>query len=534
MKLRKGVRRGALLVIFASLFAFLPSAKAATLAITTPSNQTAVVGSAFSLLISATGGTGGNQFALASGTLPSGLALNPSTGEISGNPTASQSNAITVRVTDNSSATATTSSFTINTGWMVSTYAGSGAATASGDGGQATSAGMTPHSISIATDGTLYISDVANSTLRKVTTSGVISTVSGAISIITGMHARDNGDIYFTKWNYTVPIQKFQASNSSVTSWSDPLINMNQGRGMTVDLAGNLLIAEAAGQYIRRFAADGSVTNIAGTGTAGFSGDGGAATSAAINSPFDVAVDPSGNIYFTDVNNYRIRKISTSGVISTILGNGQIATSGDGGLAVNAKTSNLWGIAADGAGNIFFGERGGGSIRRIDASTGIVTRVAGTGTAGANDSPVNGISSTAVFSSIIEQMRFDRSGNLYLTDYWNHMIRKIAGIGIPFNSVTSASVTLSATGKFAKGVSAIISTDVNTTGKVTFYSNGKKIPGCIGLNASGSTPITVTCNWKPITSGAFALKAVLTPTSDPSSPVTSTAQVRVGRRSNTR
>ena len=534
MKAIKGVRRSAIVALSALLLAYLPTAHAATLTITTPSTQTAVVGSAFSLQISAAGGTGGNQFAVATGTLPSGLALNPSTGEISGNPTASQSNAITVRVTDNSSATATTSSFTINTGWIVSTYAGSGAASTSGDGGQATSAGMTPHSISITSDGTLYISDVSNSTLRKITTSGVISTVSAPISIITGMHARDNGDIYFTKWNYTVPIQKFQASNASVSVWSDSLINMNQGRGMTVDLAGNLLIAEAAGQYIRRFAADGSVTNIAGTGSSGFSGDGGAATSAAINSPFDVAVDPSGNVYFTDVGNYRIRKISTNGVISTILGNGQAINSGDGGLAVNAKASNLWGIAVDGAGNIFFGERGGGCIRRIDATTGIVTRVAGTGTAGANDSPVNGISSTAVFSTIIEQMRFDRNGNLYLTDYWNHMVRKIAGIGVPFNTVTSASVTLSAAGSFAKGVTSTLSTEVNATGKVTFYSNGKKIPGCIGLSASGSTPITVTCNWKPMTSGAFALKAVLTPTSDPSSPVASTAQVKVGRRTNNR
>lgn len=526
MKRRLAVRKSAFIALIAAFASLTQSAYAAPLSVTTPVAQTAVVGSTFSLQIVASGGNGGNQFSLASGALPTGLTLDVNSGVISGNPSTSESVTVTVRVTDNSASTATTSGFTINTGWMVSTYAGTGTGATSGNGGAATSAGMTPHSLSVISDGTVYFSDVSGGSIRKITTAGIVSAVSGSIGTMTGLWVNDSGDAYYGLWGGSARIQKYTVSNSTSTPWSSASTTFQYPRGMIADSAGNIYLADAGAHYIRKFAPDGTISTIAGTGTASSTGDGGAATSATINTPYDVAVDTAGNVYFTDTGGLRIRKISTSGTMSTILGNGVASYTGDGGLAINAQTALLWGIAVDGAGNIFFNERNNGSIRRIDAVTGIVTRVAGIGVAGASGSPVNGVSSQAVFSTILEQMRFDRSGNLYITDYYNNMIRKISNIGVPFTSGPQGA-NLSAAGAIYKGIAKAISADVPVAGKITFFANGKKISGCI------SKAVTVgifSCLWTPPTSGAIKLSAVLTPSNSSYTNGTTELNVLVGRR----
>lgn len=525
------VRKSAVVALIALLSAFAPTARAAALTITTPSTQTAIVGNLFSLQIVVSGGTGGNQFAVASGTLPSGLTLDANSGIISGQATASQSQSISIRVTDNSSATAVTSSFQINTGWMVTTIAGNGNQTTSGDGGAATAAGMMPHALSIRSDGTIYFSDTNSNSIRRVDANGNVQNISTPGSTVTGLVVRENGDMLYNIYSGTNPIKKFNASNSTVSNYSATSPSFNMPRGLISDQSGNLYLADAGNHVIRKIAADGSMTTVVGNGSAATSGDGGAATSASINYPGDVAVDSAGNIYITELNGNVVRKVNSSGVISTLIATGTYT--GENVSSSSARTPGVWGIAVDGGNNIFVMEKNGIALRRIDAVTGQITRVAGTGSAGTNDSPVNGISSIATFSTLVMVIRFDRQGNLYVVDYSNKMIRKIAGIGTPFTT-PAATATLNVGTGWRKGVSQNLSVALSAEGRVTFLANGKRISGCINKIVSGTAPITVTCAWKPTASGSVYISAVLTPTDNSMSQTSARAIVEVIRRSTLR
>lgn len=507
------------------------SAQAAALSIVTPSPQSGVVGSAFSLQISASGGTGGYQFALASGSLPSGLTLDTNSGEISGIPTASQSSTITVRVTDNSSATATTNSFVINTGWVVSTFAGNGSNTTSGDGGLATSAGMDPHGLSVAPDGTVYFSDMNTNRIRKISTNGIVSNVVSTNGSPLGLVAKENGDIYFTLYTSNSRLQKYTSSTNTYAAFSDATPTFNSTRGLIADSSGNFYIADAQNNLIRKVTNSGVTSTYAGNGSPQTSGDGGQATSASINYPGDVAVDSTGTLYITELNGNLVRKVRSDGVISTFVANGTYT--GEGVQVSAARTAGVWGIAVDGGDNVFLMERNGKALRRVDAQTGEITRVAGTGISGTNGSPINGISSQATFSTLVMAIRFDIDGNLYIIDYSNKMIRKIAGLGTPF-TVASPTFTITPISNLKKGVLTQITSTASAAGKVTFYANGKRIPGCISLRAVGNPPITVTCSWKPKTSGGATLKALFTATSAPQTPIVANMQLVVGRRTTVR
>lgn len=525
------MRKSAVLALIALISALAPTARAAALTISTPATQTAVSGNQFSLQIAASGGTGGNQFSLASGSLPAGLTLDANTGLISGIPTTSVSASIAIRVTDNSSATADTSSFLINTGWIVSTYAGDGSGTTSGNGGPATSAGMQPHALSTRSDGSVYFSDVSDASLRRIDSSGNVQAVSSPGSVVSGLVVRDNGDMLYNIYSGTNPIKKYTSSNSTVSNYSASSPTFSMPRGLISDQAGNLYLADAGNHVIRKIAGDGSITNVAGNGSGSSSGDGGAATSAAINYPGDVAVGSDGSLYITELNGNALRKVSSSGVITTLIASGSYA--GENVAYSNARTPGVWGVAVDGGNNVFVMEKNGIALRRIDAATGQITRVAGTGSAGTNGAPVNGVSSLATFSTLVMVIRFDRQGNLYVIDYSNNMIRKIAGIGTPFTS-PEATATLSTGSGWRKGVSQNISATLSTEGRVTFLANGKRIPGCINRMASGSAPITLTCAWKPTASGSVNVSAVLTPTDNSLSRVSAQVSVGVARRSSFR
>jgi len=194
--------------------------------------------------------------------------------------------------------------------------------------------------------------------------------------------------------------------------------------GVTVDSAGNVYIADTYNNRIRRITAStGIITTIAGNGTAGFSGDGGLATDAVLNFPVAVTVDTLGNIYISDSSNNCIRKITAStGIISTIAGTHTQGFSGDGGAAVNAQLSSPYGLAVDSAGNLFIADYGNTRIRRVDASTGIITTVAGNGFYGYfgdGDLAINTTVSNPFGVSL------DPAGNLYIADYGNARVRKV-------------------------------------------------------------------------------------------------------------
>jgi sugar lactone lactonase YvrE len=192
---------------------------------------------------------------------------------------------------------------------------------------------------------------------------------------------------------------------------------MNIG-GMAIDAAGNIYIADKANQRVRKIAASGIITTVAGKGTAGFSGDGGAATSAQLNQPAGVALDAAGNVYVLDSGNFRIRKIAANGTIATVAGNGNSNDSGDGGAAVNAGI-NPSAIAADAAGNLYLAD--GVTVRKVSAQ-GTISTMAGSGVVGYSGD--GGPAWNAQWRSAWG-IAVDAAGNIYLADGQAAAIRMI-------------------------------------------------------------------------------------------------------------
>jgi len=169
--------------------------------------------------------------------------------------------------------------------------------------------------------------------------------------------------------------------------------------------------------------ADDIITTIAGNGTAGYSGDGGAAANAQITSPYGIATDSNGNIYFAAHLNHRIRKVDNNGIISTIAGTGVYGHSGDGGLAVNAQMKYPLGVATDKSGNLYFADYDDGTIRKVNISTGIISTVAGIpGSAGYSGDGGPAINAKLYFP---HGVNVDSVGNLYISDSWNYAVRKV-------------------------------------------------------------------------------------------------------------
>ena len=195
---------------------------------------------------------------------------------------------------------------------------------------------------------------------------------------------------------------------------------------VAVDTSGNIYIVDVFNSRIRKVSAStGIISTVAGNGTAGFSGDGGAAISAELYYPSSVAVDMSGNIYIADLDNLRIRKVSAStGIISTVAGNGTAGYTGDGGAAYNAEIRGVYGIAVDASGNIYVADSGNNRIRKITVSTGIISTVAGGSSSG-----YLGDGGAATSANLIypEDVAVDTSGNFYIADTDNNRIRVVSG-----------------------------------------------------------------------------------------------------------
>ena len=196
--------------------------------------------------------------------------------------------------------------------------------------------------------GDLYISDTSNNRIQKVDTDGTITTVAGG--------GNDSGD----------GIPATDARLSFPTS-------------SVVDAAGNLYLTSSC--RIRKVNTDGIITTAAGKGPAGYNGDGIPATDALLNDPYGITMDTSGNLYIADTDNHRIRMVNTNGIITTVAGNGTPGFTGDGGFAVEAQIDHPRDVAVDSTGNLYFSDSYNHRIRKVDAS-GIITTVAGSGPAG--------------------------------------------------------------------------------------------------------------------------------------------------------
>ena len=285
--------------------------------------------------------------------------------------------------------------------YSVTTRAGMGVMGYSGDGGTAASAQLNfPFGVAVDGSNNLFIADYNNNRIRKVSgATGVITTVAGTGTIGFG---GDGGPA------------------TSAHIWAPASV--------AIDGRGNLFFADNGNNRIRKVsAATGVITTVAGNSTGGYSGDGGAAISAQLANPNGVAVDGSGNLFIADQGNQRIRKVSATGVITTVAGTGARGYSGDGGPATSAQLADAFGVAADGSGNVFIAEQGNGRIRKVSAATGIITTVAGTGTIGFGG---DGGPATSAQLRSPASVAVDGSGNLFFADQGNQRIRKVSATGV--------------------------------------------------------------------------------------------------------
>jgi sugar lactone lactonase YvrE len=287
--------------------------------------------------------------------------------------------------------------FSLHAQSIITTIAGNGTAGYNGDNIIAVSAELNdPATLVIDSLKNLYISDNNNNRIRKINTSGFIMTIAG---IGTAGYSGDGG----------------QAT----------LAEINSPSGITIDKIGNLYFSDFFNNRIRKVNTSGVINTIAGNGTTGYTGDGGQATTAEINAPLYLTIDDTGNIYFGD-NNRVVRKVNTSGIINTIAGTGMVGYSGDGGAATAAEFSTIGGIKIDNKGNLFISDIGNYRIRKINTA-GIITTIAGTGASGYSG---DGGQATDAKLDAPGGIVFDDAGNLFLTDEWNNVIRKIDTTGV--------------------------------------------------------------------------------------------------------
>jgi sugar lactone lactonase YvrE len=271
----------------------------------------------------------------------------------------------------------------ISPGGVVSTLAGSGAMGSTNATGTAASFNY-PYGIGIDPSGNLYVSDTSNELMRKIAPGAVVSTMAG-----TGATGFMNGA--GTVATFDVPI------------------------GLAVDSSGNVYVADEYNNAIREITPAGVVSTLAGSGAAGAAN--GTGTAASFSTPYGVGVDSSGNVYVADTGNNLVRKITPGGVVTTLAGSGAAGTANGTGTA--ASFSGPAGIGVDSAGNIYVGDAFNNLIRKITPA-GVVTTLAGTGAAGAN----NGAANTATFNEP-GALAVDASGNIYVADYNNDLIREI-------------------------------------------------------------------------------------------------------------
>ena len=333
----------------------------------------------------------------------------------------------------------------------ITTIAGTGEQGFSGDGGPASQAQLDhPRAVAVDGEGNLYIADRNNNRIRKVDSTGTITTIAGGggfgedggpatqvlLNLPYGVAVDGTGNLYIADTN-SDRIRKVDSTGTITTiagtgergfsgdGGPATQASLNSPFGVAVDGAGNLYIADQYNNRIRRVDSTGTITTIAGTEERGFGGDGGPATQAPLFLPTGVAVDVEGNLYIADQYNHRIRRVDSTGTITTIAGTGERRFGGDGGPAIRAQLDAPSGVAVDGAGNLYIADASNHRIRKVD-SIGTITTIAGTGEQGFGG---NGGPASQAHLFFPTGVAVDSAGNLYIADVGNHRIRKVDSTG---------------------------------------------------------------------------------------------------------
>ena len=375
----------------------------------------------------------------------------------------------------------------VDTNGLATIVAGNGSAGYSGDGGVATNAEfLTPVAVIVDPIGNLLIADSGNNRIRKVGTNGIITTVAGnGIAGNSGNNgAATSAQIYnpsglcldaagnlFIADTYNFVIRKVTNGiittvaglNSSGPGYdSDGLqatvSRLNYPMSVAVDASNNWYIADSQNNRVRKVKPNGVISTLAGNGTTNYTGDGGVATSAALNLPVGVAVDAARNVFIVDSGNHCIRKVGTNGVITTVAGNGTMGFFGDGGIATNANLTSPLNVTVDTVGNLLIADTGNNRIRQV-GTNGIITTIAGRNL---ND----GDFATNATLSSVSGVSFDAAGNLFVADTRNNRIRKVDTNGIITTVAGNGFLGYSGDGVYATN------TSLNLPSGVTLDANG--------------------------------------------------------------
>ena len=341
----------------------------------------------------------------------------------------------------------------ISAGGMISTYAGGGIS-GLGDGGPATAADLgNPWGLVVDSSGNLFMAEVNNSRIRKVNPGGIITTIagggpaglgngsqatSGQIYFPSGIAMDNGGNMYIADLDNQL-VRKVSplgiistiAGNGTYGYSGDSgpatLAQLKDPSGVAVDGRGNVYFADANNFCIRKVSPAGIITTIAGNGTQGYSGDGGPATAARLVGPTGISINRGGNIYFADYGSERIRKIDTFGIITTVAGNGGAGYSGDGGQATDAELNGAISITADNANNLYISDFYNNVIRKV-STTGLINTIAGNGSYGGALGDGGAATAAELFGP--NGVAIDSDGNVFIADENNGRIRMINTSGI--------------------------------------------------------------------------------------------------------
>ncbi len=281
-------------------------------------------------------------------------------------------------------------------GQTIATVAGTGTYGYSGDNGSATSAQIdAAYGVAADAQGNIFFADTRNHRVRKIA-GGTITTVAG------------NGQAGFA------------GDGATATA-----AQLNFPRGVAVDTQGNLYIADTGNSRVRMVTAGGVISTMAGTGTPGFAGDGAAAKSAQLSYPAAVAVDSAGNLFIADTWNFRVREVTLDGKIQTVAGNGSYGTFGDGGAANAASLGAIESVAVDSQGSLYLSDTYGHVVRKV-VPGGSISTVAG----GRFGPAADGGAATSAALKFPKGVAVDPAGNLFVADSLNQRVRIISATGV--------------------------------------------------------------------------------------------------------
>jgi hypothetical protein len=350
---------------------------------------------------------------------------------------------------------------------VISTYAGTAPTSGSADGTISTALFYAPSDVAIDATNNIYIADMSNNTIRKISSTGAVTTLAG----LAGRTSSVDG-------------------TGSAARFEDPY-------ALAVDAAGNVYVADATDHSIRKITSSGVVTTLAGKGGSYGSTDG-TATAARFKGPLGIAVDSTGTVFVADTGNSIIRKITSAGVVSTMAGSAGQGGSTDG-TGSAARFSSPYGITVDTSGNVFVIDSGGG-LRKITLA-GVVTTLAGTS---GSDGFTDGTGTAARFSVPFD-VAIDGSGNLYVSDHGNHAVRKVTSAGV-VTTLAGSGIKGNANGtgtaasfKFPSGIAAdnagnvfLADTDNQVIRKITPEGVVTTAAGKSGIGSDDGTDTQVT------------------------------------------